>query len=149
MTELPAILIPVGAFLAALGLLYATGRWRPARPAWNLERRMAAAKRPPASRFLLAWLLLGATMLVWSTTEEPLVWGPPLLVSGALLFHTGLGVARNKDGWADALRRDEYAPVEIDARSARHEVLSTGIIAMVIGAIFVAAAIANVIVGPA
>jgi hypothetical protein len=145
---LPTILIPVGAFLAALGLLHATGRWRPARPAWNLERRVAAAKRPPASRFLLAWLLFGAAMLVWSATAQPFVWCPPLLVAGVLLFHTGLGVVRNKDGWADTLRRDEYAHAPIAEPSARQHAVSTGGITMLMGAILVAAAIANVIVGP-
>lgn len=139
------VLSAVGAFLAALAILYATGRWRPAQRSLHPRKIVAAWRTPPASRFLISWVLVVVAMSAMSATETTAVWAVPLLVAGVVVAHAGVKIVRNVDAWADTLARLSLTAQGIDMpnpRSARVQ----GAVWVLIGALFVVFAVANVIV---
>jgi len=140
------VLSAVGAFLAALALLHATGRWRPEQRSLRPRNVLATWRTPPASRFLISWVLGVVAMIAMSATATTVVWAVPLLCAGVVVAHAGVKIVRNVDGWADTLARLSRTAQGIDVPNPQRSVRVQGAAWVLIGALFVFFAVANVIV---
>ena len=140
------VLSAVGAFLAALAILYATGHWRLGQRTLRPRTVRAAWTTAPSSRFLISWVLVVVAMIAMSATETTAVWALPLLCAGVVLAHAGIKIVRNVHGWADALARLSWSAPGIDPPDAQRSARVQGTVWLLIGALLVFFAVANVLV---
>jgi len=103
-------------------------------------------KTPPASRFLSSWVLVVVAMIAMSATETTALWAGPLLCAGVVVAHAGVKIVRNVDGWADTLAQLSWTAQGIDMPNPQRSAHVQGAVWVLIGALFVFFAVANVIV---
>jgi hypothetical protein len=147
MSAVLSALVPIAVFLAGLAVLYVTGPWRP-QPGWLRPRKaLDTWKTAPARRMLAGFVLMVVFFIVRSVTETAYVWAVPLFAAGAVFTHTGVGITRNVDGWADTLARLTWTEQGIHVPNPRRAARIEGAVGAFLGSVFMFFAVVNVIVG--
>ncbi len=146
MSAVLGALVPVAVFLAGLAVLYVTGRWQP-QAGWLRPRKALDTWRTaPTSRLLAGFVLMVVFFVARSITETAYVWAIPLFAAGAVFTHTGVGIARNNDGWADTLARQTWTDQGLHVPHPRRAARIEGAVGAFLGSVFMLLAGLNVIV---